>query len=295
MKKINHWRLLAAVILLVGLTVPSVSAWAAPSFAPAATVNPTSIDFGYQAINSYSLPQTVTVANNVTDDLVIYSVSRSGEFLVSENTCASATLQTGESCTFKVIFTPITVAVKTGSIYVYSNSASSPNIVTLSGIGGKQLLKAGGFDFLSSGPLPWRPGSPSYTFRSLRDCTVFLSTPCSVRFSGTWLNTEKSLSQAVYAGKQGLANDKYYIGLSSRARNVPAGGKYKVEVIFYDTFDHYIMTQTFGFTHGTHNFETVGMTVTVPVNHNRMIFRIVFQNTSGTAWFDDAYMMEVPQ
>ncbi len=295
MSRTSLLRFLSVTFFLAGLSQPVNGARAAPGFAPAATIDPTSIAFGYQPVFTLSPTQTVTVTNNEAEDLILGTLTINGEFVLSDNTCDGLTLLTGESCTFKVSFLPLSAVAKTGEVFIPSNSAASPDTVPLSGGGiiGTQMLKSPEFDAIST-PFPWRVGNPIYSFYSVITCKVFFSQPCSAKFIGLKSNLANTLSQAVYAGRKGLAGDKYYLSLASRAGNVPAGGQYKFEVVFYDPFNHPLLTRTFYFTPGTHNWETLGETFTVPEKHNMIRFVITFQNTSGIAWFDNAYIMEVP-
>ena len=53
-------------------------------------------------------------------------------------------------------------------------------------------------------------------------------------------------------------------------------------------------SQALNFTSGTHNWETVSATYTVPAAYYRVAFRFTFQKTAGTAWFDNAFLILVP-
>jgi hypothetical protein len=154
-----------------------------------------------------------------------------------------------------------------------------------------QSLKMPTFDKMIV-PIPWKVKWPTIPFASVRDCTVSLSPNCSVKFVG------KSTTPLRYAEqtfiRRGYAGDKFYIGLSSRADSVPAGGLYKVEVFFYNNLNVVVGSQALNFSIGTHDWETLSTTYTVPAAYYRVAFRFTYQNTAGTAWFDNAFLILVP-
>jgi hypothetical protein len=154
-----------------------------------------------------------------------------------------------------------------------------------------QLLKMPTFDKLIA-PIPWTVKLPTIPFASVRDCTVSLSPNCSVKFVGKSTNPLRYAEQSFI--RRGNAGDKFYIGLSSRAENVPTTGLYKVEVFFYDLRNRVVGSQALNFSFGTHDWETLSTTYIVPAAYYRVAFRFTFQNTAGTAWFDNAFLVIVP-
>lgn len=254
---------------------------------------PASLTFTSQLVGTTSAPQSVILTNTGEANSILGTLSITGEFAISNNTCNGQTIIPGGTCSFSVTFSPLTGAVKTGSVSIPSNIASSPTALPLSGTGysAVQLLKAPTFDALVI-PLPWRTGPPIRSLLAVRDCTVGLSPPCSVKFTGLSYNPIRTVQQALI--KTGVAGDKYYFGLSSRALNVPAGGQYKVEIIFYNVYLQIVGSQALTFTDGTHDFETLTSYYTVPATYFQIVFRVTYQKTSGTAWFDNAFLMRAP-
>jgi hypothetical protein len=263
-------------------------------------LEPASIVFDDEPVKTTSASQTVTVTNVSADDLNIGLLSITGDFILDDNTCNNLTLSSGESCSFTVAFYPLTAALKSGKVSIPSNSPTSPDTVTLSGRGitGLQLLRDGGFDTLTKRPVAWR-GTHGDALSSVRDCAVYITPFCSARLSGNSVNKEKYLSQWVSVARKGLAGTKYYIALSSRAEDVPVDGRYELVVEFYDSRRKLIISENpvlpvvMKFTPGTHDFETLRATVIAPVKHSFIRFVLYYQNTSGTAWFDVAFLVRV--
>ncbi len=101
---------------------------------PAVTLSSPSLAFGDQTVNAMSAAQMVTVTNTGGANLVITSITISGDF--SFTGCATPlTLVPGGSCTLSVKFFPTATGARTGSIAITSNAAGSAHSVMLSGNG----------------------------------------------------------------------------------------------------------------------------------------------------------------
>ena len=255
--------------------------------------NPASLPFGNQLVGVASAPWNVTVTNTSEASLTLGTLSITGEFSLLNNTCDGQILVTNATCSFDVTFLPLTAVAKTGLVTVPSNATFSPATLPLTGTGtaAVQLLKSAGFDTIVI-PLPWRVFWPTRSLNSVLDCKVSHSPPCSVKFTGASWNYTRIIQQIV--PKSGVAGDKYYFGMSSRADNIPAGGQYKAEILFYNLYNQVIGSQTLTFTDGTHGFESLTAYYTVPNTYYRILFRFTFQKTMGTAWFDSAILMRAP-
>lgn len=94
---------------------------------PAVTLTPAILTF---TTATSSVPQTVTVTNSGTADLVISSVVASGNFTESDN-CVT-TLAVGATCTITVTFVPLSVG-STGSVTITDNASTSPQTLSLAG------------------------------------------------------------------------------------------------------------------------------------------------------------------
>jgi FG-GAP-like repeat/Abnormal spindle-like microcephaly-assoc'd, ASPM-SPD-2-Hydin/Protein of unknown function (DUF1573) len=99
-----------------------------------ASFNPSSLNFGNQAVNTSSTGQTVTMTNTGNATLNIGSITTTGSFQVSGSSCAS-TLAVSASCNITVIFDPTQSGPLSGSVNVSDNGYASPQTVTLTGTG----------------------------------------------------------------------------------------------------------------------------------------------------------------
>jgi Abnormal spindle-like microcephaly-assoc'd, ASPM-SPD-2-Hydin len=108
----RHWFLNPAQ--LVALSVPS-------------------LNFGNQTVGTTSSPHNVTVTNNQGLPLIISSITASGDFAQTNN-CGSS-LIAGGTCTISVTFTPTVAGNRSGTLTITDDAASSPQMVSLSGVG----------------------------------------------------------------------------------------------------------------------------------------------------------------
>ena len=101
-----------------------------PPSGPAVTLSPTVLTFPTPAAGTASAPQTSTLTNSGTADLVITSLAASGNFVETDN-CVT-TLAVGASCTITVTFVPLSIG-STGTVTITDNAATSPQTLTLTG------------------------------------------------------------------------------------------------------------------------------------------------------------------
>jgi len=101
---------------------------------PPVRVSPNSLSFGNEAVGTTSPAKTVTLDNTSTDTLDISSITPSGDFTISANTCG-ATLAEKKSCKVSITFTPMALGTLTGTLTFTDNAANSPQTVPLSGRG----------------------------------------------------------------------------------------------------------------------------------------------------------------
>jgi hypothetical protein len=97
------------------------------------SVNPSSLTFASQALNTTSSPQTVTVNNTGTATASISQIAAAGEFAETSN--CGGSIAAGASCTVSVTFTPTASGSRTGSLTITSNASNSPTTVALTGTG----------------------------------------------------------------------------------------------------------------------------------------------------------------
>jgi hypothetical protein len=106
---------------------------------PFATVSPTTLDFGSQAVGTTSAPQTVTLTNTGGGSLVIQTITNTGanpnSFTHSSNCGGLGGNRThGESCQIMLSFKPETTGALSATININSN-ANSPTTITVTGTG----------------------------------------------------------------------------------------------------------------------------------------------------------------
>ncbi len=101
---------------------------------PAVDLTPSTLTFASQAPGTTSAPQTVTVLNYGNATLNLSSVTTTGPFLISANTCGS-TLGPGLTCTISIEFQPTQAGAANGGLLLNDNAFDSPQMVALSGTG----------------------------------------------------------------------------------------------------------------------------------------------------------------
>jgi hypothetical protein len=90
--------------------------------------------------------------------------------------------------------------------------------------------------------------------------------------------------------RTGVAGDTYSFGMYSASQNAPIGGDYRIEVSFYNNFNKLVNKYTVYFNPLTHGFELATDQRAAMGNYNKIIFRFIYNNSSGRAWFDDAFL-----
>jgi hypothetical protein len=106
----------------------------------AASVSPTSLDFGNVAVGSTSAAQVVTLTNNGTTGFAVSITPPAAPFAQSATTCA-ANLGSGASCSISVTFHPTAVGDAIGTLTVNGNA------VALSGTGVVAQVNPTALDF----------------------------------------------------------------------------------------------------------------------------------------------------
>jgi hypothetical protein len=102
------------------------------------SLNPLTINFGNQDNGTSSSPTPVVLTNTGAATLGITSITMAGanatEFSINGNTCG-ATLAASATCTWNVVFSPLTTGSKTANVSIVSDAASSPDALPLTGTG----------------------------------------------------------------------------------------------------------------------------------------------------------------
>ena len=103
---------------------------------PSVVLSAASLDFGSLTMNTTSVAQTVTLSNTggpLTITSITITGPDSGDF-AQTNTCGSS-VAGGASCTIDVTFTPTALGTRTADLTITSDAASSPDTVSLTGVG----------------------------------------------------------------------------------------------------------------------------------------------------------------
>jgi hypothetical protein len=102
--------------------------------ASAVALSPQSLNFGNQAINNSSSPQTVTLINAGSAPLNITGIAVTGQFSQT-NDCGTVVPAGGGTCTIQVTFTPTQTGPVTDQIAITDDAAGSPQTITVTGTG----------------------------------------------------------------------------------------------------------------------------------------------------------------
>jgi hypothetical protein len=99
----------------------------------AVSVNPLTMNFGNQTINTTSATQYVTIKISGKNAVNLGAITASSNYSVT-NTCGSSIVGGGK-CRIGVTFTPTQTGSVPGTLTINDADLSSPQIVTLSGTG----------------------------------------------------------------------------------------------------------------------------------------------------------------
>jgi hypothetical protein len=113
---------------------------------PAVSLSATTLNFKKVPIGQTSSPKTVTLTNTGTATLNISSITASGDFHISNNTCG-ATVAAGASCAVSVTFTPTKKGTRAGNLTFTDNAPNSPQLVSLTGVGQSIVLSPTSLNF----------------------------------------------------------------------------------------------------------------------------------------------------
>jgi len=106
---------------------------------PGAMVSPSTLDFGTLPVGTTSPAQSVTLTNNGNVTLTITAIGFTGPdanaFAQTNSSNCGTSLAVDASCTIDVTFTPTSVGTASASLSISDNAASSPQTVSLTGVG----------------------------------------------------------------------------------------------------------------------------------------------------------------
>ena len=163
------------------------------------TITPTSLNFGTATVSHSSPTQTILVSNNSSGSITVKGVNVSGPFASAGNTLP-ATLNTGQSVTLNVTFTPTASGAASGNLTIASTAGNSPSVVTLTGTG---VSSSGPLDLtilptsLSFGAVAVSDSSPAQTVVVSNDSSGSITVNAitvSVPFASTGDTLPKTLN-----------------------------------------------------------------------------------------------------
>ncbi len=157
-----------------------------PENAPGVAATPNPVSFGDQEVGVTGLAQNVQVMDAGSQSLDISGISTSGDFAATNN-CPS-TLSAGTSCNISVTFTATSVGTRTGTLTLSDNAASSPQTLSLTGIGtsGAVTLSTTSLDF-GSVEAGSTSAAQSVTLTNTGGTPLYLT---SVQAEGTYSETD---------------------------------------------------------------------------------------------------------
>jgi len=113
---------------------------------PAVSLSASALNFKKVGIGLTSPPQTVTLTNVGNATLNISSITASGDFSISNNTCG-ATVAAGANCAVSVTFTPTKKGARKGTLSFNDSAPGSPQTVALSGTGQSVVVSPTSLNF----------------------------------------------------------------------------------------------------------------------------------------------------
>ncbi len=159
------------------------------------TLTPATLDFGIVGLNTASAAQALTLSNTGMAAATLAGSTVSGDFSVVANSCGAA-LAVGASCQISVVFTPVALGARTGTLTVASNAG--PQTVALTGTGGTSLatLAPGAINF-GSVAVGTSSAAQTMTITSSGTAALALS---SIVAAGDFSETANSCTAMLAAG-----------------------------------------------------------------------------------------------
>jgi hypothetical protein len=115
---------------------------------PVVKLSSTTIGFGNMIYGSFPTSQQVTLTNAGNRVLNIGGIVIFGDY-IQTNTCGG-TLNPNQSCSINILFSPLGLGPRNGTLSITSNAPSSPDVVTLSGAGCRYFSPAASRFFVTS-------------------------------------------------------------------------------------------------------------------------------------------------
>jgi Bacterial Ig-like domain (group 3)/FG-GAP-like repeat/Abnormal spindle-like microcephaly-assoc'd, ASPM-SPD-2-Hydin len=101
---------------------------------PYGKVSPTALNFGPVLLGEASPTRLVALSNIGSSELTAPSISISGDFAISNNSCTKG-VKPETHCNVDVTFTPTALGLETGALTFTDNAPNSPQTISLTGTG----------------------------------------------------------------------------------------------------------------------------------------------------------------
>jgi hypothetical protein len=102
------------------------------------SVSPTTLAFAGQPLNTASAAQRVQLSNTGNTPMTVNSIAVTGDFSLDSNNCVAA-VGPGSYCDVYIVFKPVMLGTRTGTLTFTDNAANSPQVVSLTGTGGAAI------------------------------------------------------------------------------------------------------------------------------------------------------------
>jgi hypothetical protein len=261
------------------------------------TVNPTTKNYGSVKVGLTSVGQVFTVSNTGNVDLNIGTLSLGGTnptaFSMSADTCSSATVAPGASCTVTVTFAPGSSGDLSASLSIPSNAPTSPDTIALSGHGMVEQALNGGFNTyagVSRIPTSWVAAKFSATDGKDTTAANRKEGTASVKIANITA-TVKTLTQTL-STLAGSAGNPFIFSYWVKGSALPTAGLCQAQVLFYNgTTAVGTKTLACGFI-GTFAYKKKTLSFTAPAAYTKVVIKFTYSKASGTVWFDAVSLMK---
>jgi hypothetical protein len=258
---------------------------------PAVSLAPASSwDFSNQNVGSTSAAKPFTLTNTGTANLIVNTLTTSGEFAFSSGSdlCTGKPVAPLGTCTFGVTFSPTSAGVKSGSVSIPSNATTVTVPLSGTGVDVPQVLersKNGGVNTYagtSKVPASWVK-SATFAATDGKDIAVKKEGTASVKIVGATGKT-KTLTQSITLS--GLSGDTFTFTFWAKGASIPTAGICRAQVLLYNGAT-LMLTKTVACKTGTYAaFGKKTLTFNATSAYTKVVIKFTYSKASGTVWFD---------